>query len=470
MKKKNTLPTPKASSLDEANEVISFLWDKVMELEDRLNQNSRNSSVPSSQQPLHNKASNTSPTRKKSGKKPGAQPGHKGSRRERHPDNELLSVEQYLPKSTCDCGGMVIPNAKPYRAHQVFDLPDISYTVTEHQLYQGQCCHCGDKHKASLPDTVSQSQMGTNLLSFIALQSAQHHQSMTKIQTMLNDVFGLSFCRGSISEAQARVSAMLTPTHQAIHQKVKASEVVMADETLHQLNAEKRWLWVANTPLATFFQTNAFRNQAAAKRLLGQQVNHLLVTDQYSSYRYIDKVQHQLCWAHILRNVIAISESADPGNHQIGARLALIAHSVFRVRHRYENNELAKELYLRRMHRLRSSWLLYLKIGSYQCSSRYRGRCQHILNDDEMLWRFLEHEQVPLTNNAAERVIRGYVLWRKCCYGVRSYRGELFRQRMLSLIETAKSLKLNPYQWLQSIVKACIEKTAYPLPQELLTR
>ncbi|CCO49766.1 hypothetical protein VIBNISOn1_90008 [Vibrio nigripulchritudo SOn1] len=174
--------------------------------------------------------------------------------------------------------------------------------------------------------------------------------------------------------------------------------------------------------------------------------------------------------SHILRNVIAISESADPDNHQIGARLALIAHSVFRVRHRYENNELAKELYLRRMRRLRSSWLLYLKKGSYQCSSRYRGRCQRILNDDEMLWRFLGQEQVPLTNNAAERVIRGYVLWRKCCYGVRSYRGELFRQRMLSLIETAKSLKLNPYQWLQSIVKACIEKTAYPLPQELLTR
>ncbi|MCF1458089.1 MAG: DUF6444 domain-containing protein [Shewanella sp.] len=78
MKKKDPLPSPQVNTLDEANEVINFLWDKVKELEDRLNQNSRNSSVPSSQQSLHNKASNTSPTREKSAKKPGAQPGHKG--------------------------------------------------------------------------------------------------------------------------------------------------------------------------------------------------------------------------------------------------------------------------------------------------------------------------------------------------------------------------------------------------------
>lgn len=468
MKKKTLPPTPKAESLDEANEVISFLWNKLIELEDRLNQHSGNSSVPPSQQSPRAKASNTSPTRKPSGKKPGAQPGHKGSRRQAHPDNELLSVEQYFPESKCHCGGHVVPNCRPYRSHQVFELPEVNYNVTEHQLYQGECAHCGKKHKAPLPDTVSQSQMGPNLLSFIAIQSAQHHQSLSKIQTLLQDVFGLTFSRGALSEAQARVSAMLTPTHQAIHKKVKASDVVMADETSHQRNAEKRWLWAAKTKLAVFFQTNVFRNQAAAKRLLGKEVNQLLVSDQYSSYRYIDSSQRQLCWAHILRNVIAIAESVDAENQYIGNRLTLVAHMVFRVRHQYQRNELITAQYHRRMQRLRRSWQTLLKKGAYQCSKRYRGRCMHLLKDGPMLWRFLEYDQLPLTNNEAERVLRGYVLWRKCCYGVRSHRGELFRQRLLSLIETAKAIRLNPYHWLQSIVKACIEKQPYPIPKELL--
>ena len=62
---KKTLPSPPDfDSPEEAKDIIHFLWNKLAELEDRLNQNSRNSSVPSSQQSLHNKAKNTSPNRK----------------------------------------------------------------------------------------------------------------------------------------------------------------------------------------------------------------------------------------------------------------------------------------------------------------------------------------------------------------------------------------------------------------------
>ncbi len=139
MNKKTLPPPPDFDSPEEAKDIIHFLWNKLAELEDRLNQNSRNSSVPSSQQPLHNKAKNTSPNRKKSGKKQGAQPGHKGHRRLLHPIEESASVEQYLPNKICHCGGCVIPNRKPYKRHQIFDLPDISYTLVEHQIFKGEC-------------------------------------------------------------------------------------------------------------------------------------------------------------------------------------------------------------------------------------------------------------------------------------------------------------------------------------------
>ncbi|MFW7523756.1 DUF6444 domain-containing protein [Vibrio ostreicida] len=53
MNKKTLPPPPDFDSPEEAKDIIHFLWNKLAELEDRLNQNSRNSSVPSSQQPLH---------------------------------------------------------------------------------------------------------------------------------------------------------------------------------------------------------------------------------------------------------------------------------------------------------------------------------------------------------------------------------------------------------------------------------
>lgn len=84
-----------------------------------------------------------------------------------------------------------------------------------------------------------------------------------------------------------------------------------------------------------------------------------------------------------------------------------------------------------------------------------------------MLWRFMTDDDIPLTNNEAVRTLRGYVLWRKGSYGVCSYRGELFRQRILSLVETAKRLGRCPQEWLRAVVRACIEKMDYPIPAEL---
>ena len=141
---------------------------------------------------------------------------------------------------------------------------------------------------------------------------------------------------------------------------------------------------------------------------------------------------------------------------------------MFRTRHRWESGALSKQKYLRRLARYRQSWRSQLERGALLCSKRYRGRCQLLLRDDEMLWRFMTDDEIALTNNEAERALRGYVLWRKGSYGVWSHRGELFRQRILSLVETGKRLGRCPQEWLRAVVRACIEKTDYPIPAELM--
>ena len=467
MSKNNTTPTVPSLTLEQANELIYKLLDRIAELEDRLNQNSGNSSKP----PSSDGPGGSPPTRQRpvSGKQRGAQPGHKGQRRERHPHDARLSVASHYPVSDCPCcGGKVLAHAKPYRVHQVFDLPEVSYVVTEHHVFRGTCTRCIATAQGALPETVSDTQMGPNLLSYIALQSGQFHQSISQIQQQLKQHFGLRFSRGAISEAQGRVSAMLTPTHQAIKQQVQTASHLHADETRHQRGGERRWMWMALSKVAVCFMTAYGRSQDAAKRLLGLAPEGVLVTDQYAGYRFIDPSQRQLCWAHVARNVAAIADSSESVNQPIGSRLVLLADAVFRVRHRWENGQLNKAQYLRRLRRCRQSWLKQLERGAMLCSKRYRGRCRLLIQDDEMLWRFMSDDDIALTNNEAERALRGYVLWRKGSYGVWSHRGEQFRQRILSLVETAKRLGRCPQEWLRAVVRACVEKTDYPIPAELM--
>ena len=118
-RKKQPTKPPVATNLDDANELISTLWDRLNDLEDRLNQNSRNSSrPPSSNGPG---ASSSAPAKKPTGRKRGAQSGHKGSKRMLA--DTVDETRTYYPDDTCACGGAIAISDSPYRRHQVFDIP-----------------------------------------------------------------------------------------------------------------------------------------------------------------------------------------------------------------------------------------------------------------------------------------------------------------------------------------------------------
>jgi len=114
------------------------------------------------------------------------------------------------------------------------------------------------------------------------------------------------------------------------------------------------------------------------------------------------------------------------------------------------------------MHRLRHSITRWLERGTTVPASRYAGRCRYILKYETGLWVFLNHPGTPLTNNEAERCLRGSVIMRKICYGTSSDRGEKFRSRLLSVVETCKKRKLSPITVISKIITAVVGKCDYP--------
>ena len=119
-------------------EQVSRLVERVEELERRLGLNSGNSGKPPSSDGLKKPKSKrrTRSLRRKSGRKPGGQPGHKGEtlRRTDHPDR----VKDHVPSSCKGCGSPLSDAAKAGTpvARQVFDLPEPRpLEVTEHRTH-----------------------------------------------------------------------------------------------------------------------------------------------------------------------------------------------------------------------------------------------------------------------------------------------------------------------------------------------
>ena len=432
---------------------------QVQQLLDQISKNSGNSSKSPSSDSIAQKAARK---RRKppSRKNKGAQPGHPKHERAQLPESEVDETRRYFPSISCGCGAKLKFELKPSCRHQVFDLPVVRYTVTEHQLFSGQCECCGKRAIAELPQGVPSGQMGPGLVAWIALMAGDYRMSVRQIQRLLREQWNLGFSNGAISEAQGLANRALLAPYCAIGEHVRAQAVAHADETRHPRGGDRDhagtwWLWALVSVSATFMGVHFSRGKQAAAELLGD-FGGYLVTDDYAGYNGVPAHRRQLCWSHLIRHFVAISERRGRGG-EIGRRLLLLARMVIRTRHRVDDGRLDDVRYRRRMHRLRRSVRAVLQKGAQQeIDGKTRRQCAHLLKREAMLWTFMADRRIPLENNRAERALRPYVIWRKLSFASHSRRGDGFRAMSLSVSETARQNGVPIYQFLRTICREAL--------------
>lgn len=73
---------------------------------------------------------------------------------------------------------------------------------------------------------------------------------------------------------------------------------------------------------------------------------------------------------------------------------------------------------------------------------------------ERFLWTFVDIEDVPPTNNAAERAIRPAVLWRKGSFGTDSTAGSRFVERILTVVATLRQQGRHVLEYLAGACEA----------------
>lgn len=130
---------------------------------DRLERELRKSSRKSSQPPSQDRPKPLPPSKGRSGRKQGGQPGHEGHGRELLPTSAVDEVIEHWP-SSCECGHVfceaeLVAAGEPAR-HQVEELPRIATRVVEHQCHRVHCPGCGARRSGELPSEVAGSAFG----------------------------------------------------------------------------------------------------------------------------------------------------------------------------------------------------------------------------------------------------------------------------------------------------------------------
>jgi transposase len=436
------------------------------ELLEKINRTSKNSSSsPSSDPPSAQKPGK----KKKSSKKRGGQPGHKGHSRFLYEPSECQEVFNHHPE-ICRCCGEELSgeDAFPYR-HQIVEIPPIKPIVVEHRLHQRRCDNCGTSTRGVLPENVNPSGYGIRVVALVAVLSGLYRHSQRMVQSALANVFGVSMSLGMVNKLRLEASFAVEGAVEEAKTYVQNSRVVGADETsfaqgnVDGCNEKKSlgWLWVAVTPLVTYFQITLERGSDAARNLLGENFSGILNSDRYAAYNWVDLEQRQLCWAHLKREFIKISERSGVSSN-IGNALVKQQEKLFEFWHRVRDGTLSRCEFQLLVPEIRNSIKSSLQeAADYQIGTKEKTplaktvrTCRQLLKVEPAFWLFVDVVGVEPTNNAAERAIRPAVIWRRTSFGSQTTAGSNFVARMLTVVTTLKSQHRNVLDFMTASVSA----------------
>ena len=407
---------------------------RVAELEAKLaakNKDSNNSSNPPSKDPPGTQRKY--PKRNKTDRKPGAQKGHQGKSKsfEKEPD----IVQTHEPTSCLECGeSLESIEGKVVERRQEIDIPPIEPIITEHQLIEKFCPCCKHRSRGSFPDHIrSLIQFGINTIIAVIYFNIVHHIPFRRTTKIFKDMFHMSISEGTIENILNLAETKAIKYYDQIKELLQQSKWVGSDETSIRINGQTWWRWVWQNDKLTYFVSVSSRAYQVVKDFFGENFQGILLHDCYGAQLATVASKHQLCLAHLIRELLFLIDFEKSMwafkmirffSKVIKAKEIIWSEGFDLTRREKVISDCFKEL-----DRLLD--LMPIKKESHRIWKRLRKHKDKLLT-------FLVHEDVPATNNGSERAIRNAKIHRKISG---CFRGDHAPQRhsvLLSVIETAK--------------------------------
>jgi len=438
---------------------VATLETTVQALLEQLHQDSRTSSRPPSSDPPTSQRQRR--RRLPSGRRPGAQPGHRGQTRTLMPVAEVDEVITLKPASCARCQQPLDGDDPQPQRHQVFEIPPIRPVVTEYHVHRLVCPACGTRTQAAWPAGVPRGMYGPRAQAVAALCTGAYRLSKRTTQRALDDLFALPMSLGTLSTLEVGTTQAVAAPVEEARTYVQEQASAHLDETGWREGKQRAWLWVAATTWVTVFVVRLSRGGQVARDLLGEAFSGILVTDRWSAYNWYPVRWRQLCWAHLLRDIEAMIGRGGR-SQEIGEALKSQAHQMFHWWHRVRDGTLSRSSFRSYMSPVRKEVERLLEAGSTCGVPKTEGMCREILKLRQALWTFVHLAGVDPTNNTAERAIRPGVLWRKGSFGTHSTQGSRFVESIMTVVATLTQQQRNVLDYLTAACEAALRDEPAP--------
>lgn len=399
----------------------------------------------------------------KPAKKPGRKKGHKGHYRQASgPITEVVEV----PLEGCPRCGESLDQLRPLD-QIIEEIPAVALRIIQLRTWQGQCSSCGRVHSQH-PLQVSRARgsagthLGPNAINWVIKLRHQFGMSVQKTCDLLKTAFGLSFSPGAVCQLEQRMAGKLLVDYDQLIEQARRAEVLHSDETSWYVGQAGYWLWVFANQDFSLYEVNASRGRQVIEEVIGKDFEGTLVSDCLSIYEDYGKRQ-QKCYAHHLKAIKAALEVMPKSSFlKLVRKVLRQAIGFAQIRQCFKPPDFDRlcqhlEQRIDQLMPTRKNEKGKYEFDPIRCPFSLEPAEQKVANrlakQRQHLFTFLYHQEVPATNNLAERQLRPAVIQRKISCGNKTEKGakawKILRSLCVTHLQNQQDFQLSICQALQ---------------------
>jgi transposase len=380
---------------------------------------SHNSSKPPSSDPLGRKRPRSQ--RRRSGKKPGGQLGHRGQTLHLLATPDELVEHRSTVCTSCQTPLEEATSAEGYERRQVYELPPLRLLVREHRALHVRCPACAQVSVGSFPaEAPSRAQYGPQLRGLAVYLVEQQLIPYARVREIFADLLGVHVSVGTLNRWVQQGAATLIPVEEAIKTALQQAPVLHSDETGVRRSGKLAWAHVSCTARLTHYAIHAQRGTQATDAIgILPTYRGVSVHDGWKPYRHYTRCRHALCNIHHLRELTFLEEEYhQPWAKALKGLLLAMKAAVEQARTRGDQRLGAAERYafISRYEELLAAGLAANPppaASERRPGQRGRVKQSPARNLLERLWlgeqevlAFLDDFAIPFDNNQAEQDLR----------------------------------------------------------------
>ena len=351
------------------------------------------------------------------------------------------------------------------RSKTVYDLKfspaGVKRWVVNYQFDRHKCWQC---KKTFMPQRKpwTRSQYGNGLMRFLVFLTIDLQMSQQAAKRLLDQFFGLNISRGSTGRLKDMAAEFYGMTYKQILCNIIRARVVHVDETKVALNGQTRYVWVlANQEDVAYFGSEN-REGARVQDIL-KKFKGVLVSDFCSVYDSF-KCPQQKCLIHLMRD-LNDDLLREPFNEELKSLVNAFASVVKPIVETIDRHGL-KRRFLTKHKRSVGRFYRSLAKTNFETEAGvgYRKRFE---KNEEKLFTFLDYDDVPWNNNAAEHAIKAFARLRRV-FGASST--DIGIQNYLVLLSVCETCRYRGIKFWEFLCSGYKNLDAYAKTQRLHRR